>query len=594
MPNNYVSYDAQTPSENEKVQARQNIGAMGLNSFDLYMNGAVPRPPVPPFFTQRIPNIVPGYTEFELINGLNHALLIEQTARQNTDLLLKENLEKETADRIQADNQLQENIDAEATARENADNQLQQNITAEATARENADTTLQNNINAEKTARENADTSLQQAITDETTARQKDTETVMGEIAGIKGREYRVVTVTTDDGIEFKSSMTGQEIYNLLQNNIQLLFALKLDNELIITSNPTISIISNNTALFISNIVNTPDSCDVQSLILPISDNKIFIRVNPINIKEIKNNVSTLQGDVTNLQGEVVNFVSATEIQNFTEEQKARARANIGAGTGGGTAAGAVLYDQAQSLTEEQKAQARTNIGAGTGGSADGAVLYDQEQSLNDYQKLTARKNIGAISGQYLDNSGTHPMNIISSNNSNNNFNITIGGFSLRRSLSDKVSLSKLQNFSDSEGWVTFEQVYGIAPTDTKFYNLILGKLFLTINGEPTFTYPNNDLTAFANSTGANAGNAVKRFFSGTLNITEAANVTTACDVLEMYFLPFKTSDVAGNSGSLNYKIVLKVREATDGASHQVGDIITLYNKLWDKNYVSISGSVEA
>ena len=440
MPDNYVSYNAQTPSENEKVQARQNIGAMGLNSFDLYMNGAVPRPPVPPFFTQRIPNIVPGYTEFELINGLNHALLIEQTAKQNTDLLLKENLEKETADRIQADNQLQENITAEATARENADNQLQQNITAEETARENADNQLQTKINA------------------------------------------------------------------------------------------------------------------------------------------------------INAQGNVRYDV----VQNLTDEQKEQARANIGAGTGGGTAAGAVLYDQAQSLTEEQKAQARTNIGAGTGGSADGAVLYDQEQSLNDYQKLTARKNIGAISGQYRDNSGTHPMNISSSNNSNNNFNITIGGFSIRRSLTDNVSLGKLQNFSESEGWAIFEKVYGIAPTDKNCYNLLLGKLFLTINGEPTFTYPNNDLTTFANSTGANAGNAVRRFFSGTLNITGAANVVTNCNVLEMYFLPFDTTASAGSSGSLKYKIVLEVTGVSDGSTHQVGDIITLYNKLWDNSYESVNGTVNA
>lgn len=54
--------------------------------------------------------------------------------------------------------------------------------------------------------------------------------------------------------------------------------------------------------------------------------------------------------------------------ENLTEEEKAKARENIGAaaiGSGGGSVEGAVLYTP-QTLTANQKAQARTNIGAVT------------------------------------------------------------------------------------------------------------------------------------------------------------------------------------------------------------------------------------
>lgn len=57
------------------------------------------------------------------------------------------------------------------------------------------------------------------------------------------------------------------------------------------------------------------------------------------------------------------------------------------------TAIGAVGYDAAQELTDEQKAQARANIGADT---VQGAVRYDVAQSLTDGQKTQARGNINA------------------------------------------------------------------------------------------------------------------------------------------------------------------------------------------------------
>ena len=81
-------------------------------------------------------------------------------------------------------------------------------------------------------------------------------------------------------------------------------------------------------------------------------------------------------------------LVRATEL---TEEQKAQARANIGAasvddiGTGGGggnvTVANAVLYTE-QDLTEEQQAQARVNIGAID------AAYVDEEIAAFDFIKV--------------------------------------------------------------------------------------------------------------------------------------------------------------------------------------------------------------
>ena len=93
--------------------------------------------------------------------------------------------------------------------------------------------------------------------------------------------------------------------------------------------------------------------------------------------------------EVVDFGGFNVSYLS----QDLTEDQKAQARENIGAGTG--SAEGAVLYTP-QTLTNSQKAQARENIGVETGtGSTVGAVLYTT-QSLTDDQKAQARENIGA------------------------------------------------------------------------------------------------------------------------------------------------------------------------------------------------------
>ena len=97
--------------------------------------------------------------------------------------------------------------------------------------------------------------------------------------------------------------------------------------------------------------------------------------------------------------------------QNLTEDQKAQARENIGAGTGSGTTENAVLYT-AQELTTDQKTQARNNIGAGisnisqnelnnletniNNNVSNNYVKYTGEQTLTSAQKTQTRNNIGA------------------------------------------------------------------------------------------------------------------------------------------------------------------------------------------------------
>lgn len=119
--------------------------------------------------------------------------------------------------------------------------------------------------------------------------------------------------------------------------------------------------------------------------------------------------VDELQAIATELTAAVGGAVRFDEAQTLTDAQKAQARANIGAGEGGGgTVTGAVRYDTAQTLTDAEKTQAQTNIGAAavsaiTSLSADitaletqKAVRYDAAQFLTDAQKAQARTNVGA------------------------------------------------------------------------------------------------------------------------------------------------------------------------------------------------------
>lgn len=88
-------------------------------------------------------------------------------------------------------------------------------------------------------------------------------------------------------------------------------------------------------------------------------------------------------------------------LQDLTEDQKAQARENIGAGPG--SVEGAVLYTP-QSLTAGQKTQARENIGAGTSNinntdienKINNSCVKFTLQNLTETQKEQARNNIGA------------------------------------------------------------------------------------------------------------------------------------------------------------------------------------------------------
>ena len=203
---NYVGYNQNdNANENQKIQARANIGAVEYNSFE-FPNQL---PPIPPWFTEQIPNILPGFSEMEVINYLARLLRNEQGARVNTDLILKQWIEDEAARakaaeemlglridaeeaaRKAADQQLQTNIDNEAAARIAGDNSLQTALNNEKDLREEADASLLQKINQEITARTNGDNTLQTAINNERTERQEDTETLTAEIDALPNKFVR-------------------------------------------------------------------------------------------------------------------------------------------------------------------------------------------------------------------------------------------------------------------------------------------------------------------------------------------------------------------------------------------------------------------
>lgn len=203
---NYVGYNQNdNANENQKIQARANIGAVEYNSFE-FPNQL---PPIPPWFTEQIPNILPGFSEMEVINYLARLLRNEQGARVNTDLILKQWIEDEVARakaaeemlglridaeeaaRKAADQQLQTNIDNEAAARIAGDNNLQTAINNEKDLREEADASLLQKINQEITDRTNGDNTLQTAINNEKSERQEDTETLTAEIDALPNKFVR-------------------------------------------------------------------------------------------------------------------------------------------------------------------------------------------------------------------------------------------------------------------------------------------------------------------------------------------------------------------------------------------------------------------
>ena len=99
--------------------------------------------------------------------------------------------------------------------------------------------------------------------------------------------------------------------------------------------------------------------------------------------------------------------VKYSEAQSLTDEQKAQARANIGAS--GGESGDYVSYGESQSLTTAEKQTARTNIGAAASGDVPtDYVSYGVAQSLTDAQKERARGNIDSNIdvGLYVGNDG--------------------------------------------------------------------------------------------------------------------------------------------------------------------------------------------
>lgn len=144
-----------------------------------------------------------------------------------------------------------------------------------------------------------------------------------------------------------------------------------------------------------------------------VDQNLIENSTNPVAGGAVYRETTTNRNAITNLQGLLMDFAQDSAVrydmaQTLTDEQKAQARANIGAGTGGD---GAVLYNQAQTLTYQQKSQARTNIDAAPANLD--YVKYNGYQSLSATQKAQARKNINAASGFVNTNTNTPNINAI-------------------------------------------------------------------------------------------------------------------------------------------------------------------------------------
>ena len=147
-----------------------------------------------------------------------------------------------------------------------------------------------------------------------------------------------------------------------------------------------------------------------------VDQNLIENSTNAVAGGPVYRETTTNRNAIINLQGLLMNFAQDSAVrydmaQTLTDDQKAQARANIGAGTGGGSTEGAVLYNQAQNLTNLQKTQARTNIAAAPANLD--YVKYDSNQTLSDTQKEQACKNINAASGFVKTTTNTPNINAI-------------------------------------------------------------------------------------------------------------------------------------------------------------------------------------
>lgn len=88
----------------------------------------------------------------------------EETARENADITLQDNIEAEATNRENADSDLSDAISAETSARESADSDLSDAIIAEESARQGADSDLSDAIDAEASERADVDSALQDDI----------------------------------------------------------------------------------------------------------------------------------------------------------------------------------------------------------------------------------------------------------------------------------------------------------------------------------------------------------------------------------------------------------------------------------------------
>lgn len=157
--------------------------------------------------------------------------------------------------------------------------------------------------------------------------------------------------------------------------------------------------------------------------------------------------VGNLQGPAGPTGGED-NFVRYDAAQSLTDEQKAQARANIGADTVQGT----VRYDAAQSLTDEQKTQARANIAA----APDGFGLGKRNVTL------TASDNLDNVAGNgWYSWGASTPANVPTLINANAApaycAMFMIGNSQIVVSFNDRSSMA--MRSSNNEGWTPWEYI---------------------------------------------------------------------------------------------------------------------------------------
>lgn len=114
--------------------------------------------------------------------------------------IFKTQLDKETADRINADNNFQSQLDKEKNDRANADTDLLNKINQEKADRANADTSLSERINQEITNRKKADNDLSNRITSAVSKADSAVSKANNSVTGVTSNGDATVTVTKADG----------------------------------------------------------------------------------------------------------------------------------------------------------------------------------------------------------------------------------------------------------------------------------------------------------------------------------------------------------------------------------------------------------